>query len=242
MARLTEEGLKRQKKLSKETQNKIRRIDECIENLQNLNVSKEIQDEAALFLLKAFHPLVVKTVQALEKTLDIEFDEIAPTVDNMLIKIAMEYLQPRTDTQGRGLRKGEWAPNFNVYVKKNLYFFSKLELMKDLDGPGIKNSKKSINMLNCNQQLSAFDEQNVQIEASTNDNLMHIYDILDYIEDELSEVTRDFVILKYIYKMRNYEIKEALGLSNVILKQITDLVKLKVSQIVILNKINDKRS
>lgn len=225
---------KKPKQMSKETQVKVKQIDEAIEALQQNN--GQLRDKAANDLLKLFRPLIVRTTQSLEKYIGgLDFDDIKPIVEHILVKTAMEYDTPRRDTQGKGKNIGAWSPNYNVYLKQNLYFFAKLELMKDMDGPGVKSLRQKLvigNGGNYNQQFSVLLEQNIHPEYSDSYDITHINDILDYIEQEIGTVAREYVILKYLYRLRNYHIKKSLGISVEAMKVTDNLVRIKLLPVV----------
>ena len=123
------------KKKRKQSSSRLEKIDMSVILVQSGNT--EQREKASVELLEIFHPLIVSTSQRISSRFPHSLQEIIPIVQNKLIVMIIEFRTPRRDTRGNGSPKGGWAPNINVYLRQNLYYFSMLEIKKDISGSKI---------------------------------------------------------------------------------------------------------
>lgn len=187
--------------MAKKDSDKLQRIDEAVELLQK--GSREEKETASKELLVIFHPLIISAAQKIAAKFPHNIQEIIPLVQNKLIMMILEYRTPRRDTRGVGLLRGGWAPNINVYLKTNLYYFTMNEVMQDIDAP-----KRDYTGEGATRQLS--DTEVIGVESRPDG----IHEILDIIEEYYGAKVRDVVMLKY-FGFRQGSIVWVTGMSHI---------------------------
>lgn len=192
-------------------------IDQAIKDIH----VEDVKDSAGEILLKLFDPLIKSTTNKItEKHKHFDYQDIKARVQYVLIIMAMKFRQPRTDTRAAGRTRGEWASNFNIYARQNLYYFTIVELMKEDDS--------LVDQTVENKDKPLFVKENV-CDVGINDNISAFL-MLDKIEDLCGERARDVMMLKALFGFTSTEIAWITGLSSNFIKTIICKVQDKMQQ------------
>jgi len=198
---------------------RLNRIDLSVELIKD--GSSEEREGASREMLKLFEPLILSTAQRIALRFPHSVQEIVPIAQSKLIVMVIEYNTPRRDTRGAGLLIGSWAPNITVYLHTNLYYFTMLEIAKDLDG------KRKETVI----QYSVGD---YDLEASEEYSYDFVIEMLDLIENEFDPKTRDVMMLKHIFGFRYPMIAWITGLSGIQIRSALSKVKGKLKSLMVL--------
>jgi hypothetical protein len=201
-----------------QSKDRLRMIDDSVLLLKNGD--KEEKEQATRELLKVFNPLIVSTGQRLAARFPHSLQEVIPVAQSKLIVMIIQFMTPRRDTRGAGKKIGSWAPNICVYLSKNLYYFTMLEISKDI---GDKRNRGNIVQYDIDYNIQG-PEYNYDF----------VIEMLDLIEKEYDSKTRDVMMLKYIFGFRYSAIAWITGLTNVQIRSALNRVKAKLKNIELL--------
>lgn len=209
----------------KNKQEKLRRIDAAVKQLREGSLGEK--ELASRELLSMFEPLVKSAAKRIADKFPHSTEEVVPLVENKLIMMIIDFKTPRRDTRGAGELKGAWAPNINVYLKKNLYYFSMLEVSKDIDGP-----KRDFEGKRSTRQGSALIEGGAYPLSETQVGVRSgVNEILDIVEDLYGAKGRDLVMLRYIFRLKQSQIAEITEMSQVQIRNMMSKIKEKLAEV-----------
>jgi len=198
------------------TKSRLEKIDRSVFLLQNGTIPE--RESSSRDLLEIFHPLVISAAQRIANRFPHNLQEIIPVVQNKLIVIIIEFRTPRKDTRGNGRPKGGWAPNINVYLRQNLYYFSMLEIRKDISGSKNSNQGSTVVIQDiCDYETQGTVEYDYDVAS----------EMLDMIESEYGAKIRDVVMFKYLFGFKYAEISWITDMSNIQIRNSLSRVKNK---------------
>ena len=207
------------KKVTAKMKERYKQIDDAIQDIQNGRQHQK--DAAGETLLRLFEPLIKSaSTKIIEKHKHFDYQDIKIRAQYILITMSMNFRKPRTDTRAAGRTRGEWASNFNIYARQNLYYFTIVDLMKEDD--------TTVNKAVSSKTKTKFVKEN--IDNSKNSELLSAISILNKIEDVCGERPRDIIMLKSLFCFNNGEISWIAGISKNSVKTTIDRVMVRMKK------------